>query len=387
MRPLIVITSLGAGGAERSTADFLDYARRRGMSPTVACLYRREGVHDEVVRNGLDVRILSGRGLAAKSRSLRSLIAELKPDLVHTAIFEADVIGRIAAISGPPVLSSLVNASYDPIRLQDPNIRRWRLEVTRIVEALMARILTTHFHAVSSAVKRSAVTQLRLPEERITVIERGRDPRKLGQRSLERRSRVRHALGIADEAPVLLNVGRQEFQKGQKYLLLALRRIILDHPETVLLLAGREGLSSPDLDHVLNESGIAGHVRILGHRDDVPDLLAAADLFVFPSLYEGIGGAVIEAMGLSLPIVGSDLPALRELIHDGQNGILVPIQSPQELADAIVHLLDDPGHAQALGTRGREIFLERFTAEHAHDRLAGLYEKIAGCGRTARIKA
>ena len=135
MRPLIVINSLGSGGTERSTLEFVGWGVDRGWRPTVACLYRRaDSLHDELDRKGVDIRFIDGR-LPAKLRTLRRLVSRLQPDLVHTAIFESDVLGRLAALGGPPVMSSLVNVSYGSVRLQDPNIKRWKLDVVRRVDA------------------------------------------------------------------------------------------------------------------------------------------------------------------------------------------------------------------------------------------------------------
>ena len=388
MHPLIVISGLGTGGAERSTAEFLPYLRNHGIAPTVACLHRSsEGVQDAIVSQGFDVRFLTGRSLVAKTSALRKQIAELKPDLVHTTIFEADIAGRLAAIDGPPVLTSLVNVAYHPVRRQDPNIKIWRLSVARIIEALSARVLTSHFHAISTAVKTSAISQLGISAARITVIERGRDPTRLGTPSRQRRNQARRALGIAQDVRVLTTVGRQEFQKGQKYLLIALQKIVRRHPNTILLLAGRQGHATEELKATLKRSSVSHHVRVLGHRDDIPNLLACADVFVFPSLYEGLGGSIIEAMALGLPVVASDLPAIRELVRPEENGLLVAPQSPDELADAVATLLDMPEWASTLGRRGRRRFLDRFTAERSHQRLMDLYYHVRSSGRRGRFHA
>jgi glycosyltransferase involved in cell wall biosynthesis len=147
------------------------------------------------------------------------------------------------------------------------------------------------------------------------------------------------------------------------------------------MLAGRRGSVSPRLDAVLRGTGLDGEVRFLGHRDDVPEVLAAADLFVFPSLLEGLGGALIEAMALGLPIVASDLPAVREVVEEGANALLVPPGSPGRLADAMRALIDDPERMVAFGARGREIFEERFTIERSVEQMVGLYERVIAEGR------
>ena len=277
------------------------------------------------------------------------------------------------------VLTSLVNTPYDPVRLQDPNVRSTRLRALKQIDGWTARHLTAHFHAISHAVKESAVKDLGIRPHRVTVIERGRDTVRLGDPGPERRARSRRALGIDEADRVLVNVGRQEFQKGQRDLLEAVA-LLAKRPNLVLLIAGRRGHASQDLDRAVHDLGLEDRVRFLGHREDVPELLAAADLFVFPSLYEGLGGALIEAMALAVPVVTSRIDAIEEVVEGGRGAALVAPGRPAELAAAIADLLDDPVRARALGDRGRSIFLERFTLDRSADRMVQLYRSLAIAG-------
>jgi len=321
---------------------------------------------------------------------LRRLINQERPDLIHTTLFEANLIGGLAAArSGVPVLMSLVNTPYVAARLQDPHIHPLRLGAVRAVDAWMSRLLAWHFHAITEAVKNAAVRTLRISPARITVVERGRSALRLGARGEERRRQVRGQLGIPEDDQVLITVGRQEYQKGHRFLLQALALLQSSRPRLRLLLAGRSGYANEELIRLNSALGLKDRVWFMGHREDVPDLLAAADLFVFPSLWEGLGGAVIEAMALGLPVVASDIPALREVVEAGYNAELVPAGSPHELARAISALLDDPERAQSFGARSRQIFEARFTLDRCTERMLDLYEKVAamatgGTTRTPR---
>jgi glycosyltransferase involved in cell wall biosynthesis len=139
---------------------------------------------------------------------------------------------------------------------------------------------------------------------------------------------------------------------------------------------------SPELKPQVQRLGLEGRVRFLGHRNDVPDLLAAADLLALPSLNEGAAGVVIEAMALGVPVVASDLPSLREVTEDGTSGLLVPVASPDALARAIERLLDDQPLARVLGTRGREIFERRFTLDRSVKRMVGMYRSVLASSST-----
>lgn len=382
-RILFLINSLGTGGAERSLAELLPRLAEAGVKPVVACLYRRpEGVERPILEAGYDVLFLSSSTTPGRVLEVRRVIHAVQPDLVHTTLFESDVIGRVAAWhTRVPVVTSLVNVTYGPERLLDPNVRRWKLQAVREIDGWTARRLTARFHAVSRSVKDSAVRSLRIPPDKVTVIERGRDPDRLGRPDAMRRQRVRRELGISEDAQVVVSVGRLEHQKGHRYLFDAVAKVG-QRPHLTILVAGRDGHMSPELKPQVQRLGLEGRVRFLGHRNDVPDLLAAADLLALPSLNEGAAGVVIEAMALGVPVVASDLPSLREVTEDGTSGLLVPVASPDALARAIERLLDDQPLARVLGTRGREIFERRFTLDRSVKRMVGMYRSVLASSST-----
>jgi glycosyltransferase involved in cell wall biosynthesis len=274
-----------------------------------------------------------------------------------------------------------VNTPYVAARLADPNLRRTLLAAVRLLDSWTARHLTDHFHAITTAVKDAAVETMGIRPERITVIERGRDPARLGEPGVERRRRARAALGLADDAPVVIAVGRQEFQKGHRFLLEAVPALAAAHPGVTVLVAGRRGHMSPELERLAALPDVAPHVRLLGFRNDLPEVLAAADVFAFPSLFEGLGGSVIEAMALGLPVVGSDLPALREILEPGRNAELVPAAQPAELAAALAAVLSDRARADRMSERSRQLFLERFTLERSTDLMVELYRRMVSAPR------
>jgi glycosyltransferase involved in cell wall biosynthesis len=377
---LFVINSFLAGGAEMSLVEMLPRLVDDGVTPIIASLYYREvGFEEEVRGAGYDVRLLSGKGRLGKARALRSLIRDESPDLVYTSLFDADLAGWLATLGlGVPLISNLANTAYDPARLADPNIDERRLKVIRSVDGYTSRHGTDHFHAVSQAVKDSTVATLGVDPTRITVVKRGRDAERLGMSTPERRAETRDMLNLPDDAQVVVTVGRQEYQKGHRYLIEAFAQVAADHPRARLVITGREGHATSELKALIDALGIGSAVTILGHRSDVPDVLAASDLFVFPSLYEGLGGALIEALALALPVVASDIPALREVVIEGENALLVPSADPDALQAAISSLLDDPERMEDFGQRSREIFDAEFRAEVAMERMVALLTAVAG---------
>jgi glycosyltransferase involved in cell wall biosynthesis len=380
-----VIDGLGFGGAERSLAELLPGLVSDGIDPTVVCLYHRKGgVEGDVIQAGFDVRFLPS-GAFARVKALRQIIRERSPDLIQTTLVESSLVGRIAAArTGIPVLTSLVNQLYTPARRTDPHTRPMAVAAVRTADRWTARHLTAHFHAITKAVKRWAVPGLGVPAGRITVVERGRDPGRLGDPQPERRAIARNMLGLAPDADVILCVGRQEFQKGHRYLMEAMETVATERRRAVLLMAGRDGGESERLRTMARRPPLDQVVRFLGHRPDLPEILAASDVFVFPSLWEGLGGSLLEAMALGLPVVASDLEPVREVVEDGRCAILVPPRDPAALASSITKLLEDDRLGEELGRQGREIFRARFTLERSTERMIALCRRVASDGRPGR---
>jgi glycosyltransferase involved in cell wall biosynthesis len=382
LQVVFVINGLGTGGAEHSLAAMLPGMTEAGIEPIIVVFQRRaQGVEAELIEAGHDIRFCDQTTLPGRVRFVRSVLTD-GIDLVHTQIYDANVTGRLAATgSGVPVLTSLVNTSYDKERLRDPNLNRWKITGVRAIDGFTARRLTTHFHAISHAVKDAAVEALHIDPARVTVIERGRDPDRFRTTTPEHRAAAKTALGIDPGTPVLVNVGRQEYQKGQGHLLAAMGLAPVAGSSATLLIAGRRGNASHDLEAQAAGLGLGDRVRILGHRDDITDVLAAADVFVFPSLFEGIGGAVIEAMASGLPIVASDIPAMREILEPEQNALLVAVGDPSGLSVAVGRLLADETTRTRFGRRSRQIFEANFTLERAVTRMVELYREVAAAGR------
>lgn len=314
-RVLFVIPGLGPGGAERSLAEEMPGLLARGIDGHVACFrVRHEGVHERVA-SMVPVHVLPPAGRAGRMTSLRDLVRRTRPGLIHTSVLPADLMGRlVGAVTRTPVVSTLVNTTHDPSRLADPRVARPAFEAYRLADAGTAQ-LCAGFRALTPAVKSSSAQTLHVSPDLIVVIPRGRDLKALASSQLSRAD-ARAALGIHPDAFVVGNVARQEYQKGLDTLVRAFRLLRPTVPRAVLVQAGRTGSHSEVIARVGRDSGIPpSALRQLGYRPDISEVvLPACDVFAFPSRYEGFGGAVLEAAAVGLPIVASDLPALREVL-------------------------------------------------------------------------
>ncbi len=378
---VLLINSLAPGGAERSLVELLAPLAASGVKPVLVCLAHSDiGFEQEVAEGGFDLRFVTASSLPGRVREVRSILRAEEPRLLHTTLFDSDIVGRLAAWgTGVPVLTTLANTTYDPARIAgDTNLSRSKVNVVKAIDAVTARRLTDHFHAVSEAVKESAVNHLGIDPDIVSVVRRGRDPVRLGRRTDDRRRLAREHLGFGPDARLVLTVGRHEYQKGQAHLIEAFAKISGRHPFAVLLVAGREGNASKSLHRKAQEGDIADRVRFLGHRSDVGDLMAAADIFVFPSLWEGLGGVLIEALALEVPIVSSDLAATREVVgEDGSSGVLVTPGDVGALAAAIEGLLNDPVRGRQAVANSRERFETEFLLADRSQDLIDLMRRVA----------
>jgi glycosyltransferase involved in cell wall biosynthesis len=379
---LYLIDSLVPGGAERSLAAMAPYLVAGGAGLEVATLHERSGVQAELEAAGVPLHSLAGPGGRPGwvGRAAR-LIAGRRPDLVHTTLFEADLAGRVAAtLCRVPVVSSLVNVAYGPEQQVAGGVDRMKLRAARLLDAATARPVV-RFHAVSEHVADVMARRLHLPRSRIQVVPRGRDPELLGRRTPERRARARAELGIGPEAAVVLAAARHEPQKGLDTLIAAIPGVLDRSPRARFLIAGRDGTQTAVLRALAGRLGVEEAVRFLGARPDIPELLCAADVFAFPSRWEGMPGAVLEAMALEAPIVASDVPPVREAVAHGETAWLVPVGQPEALAQGIVHTLEDPAAAAVRAARAQASFQLGFTVARAAEGMLAFYDHALSVAR------
>lgn len=362
LRLLYVIDSLAPGGAETSLAEMAPGLVARGLELHVLPLRPLLDLAPSLVSGGAVVHTPSRRlGRMANVRTVMNRIQLIRPDLVHSTLYESDIAGRVAAwLTRVPVSTSVVGDSYG-------HARRGEVDHGRLRLALAADRLTaqhaSRFHAVSESLARSITLNLGIPRGRIDVVPRGRDPEKYRFRPAGVRRNVRNALGLSPDAPVILTVGRLEPAKGLLSLMRALPFVTAAHPDLVVLMAGKHGESSRELRLAATRLGI--DVRFLGHRTDVPALLAAADVLCFPSLREGSPGTLIEAMAVGCPVVASDIAANEEVLGrgDGCAGQMFRTGDHRHLGAALLRVLMHPDSSGDVARLGRARYEDLYTID------------------------
>ena len=330
MRIAYLITDLDVGGAERNLAMLVRGLDSRCFDVSVASLMPVGAVGEDVRAAGAAVTDLhmAGRSDCRVMGRLLGWLRSVRPDILHTWLLHANVLGRLAArLARVPVVVS-------SIRVAEP--RRLHLLLERLTSPLADCILT------NSESLRDYMTEQGLEGRRIRVIPNSVD--------LQRFSALEGRRGEGTGMKVLF-VGRLAEQKGVDVLL---RSAAMLHPrcDVTFELVG-EGPDRTRLEHLARELRLE-NVRFPGPRDDVPDLLCEADILVLPSRWEGLPNVVLEAMAAGCPVVATDVVGTRDLIRDGVNGLLVPPDDPAALAAAIGRLATDAALRKSLATAGME---------------------------------
>ncbi|MFX0197534.1 MAG: glycosyltransferase family 4 protein, partial [Candidatus Hodarchaeota archaeon] len=186
---------------------------------------------------------------------------------------------------------------------------------------------------------------------------------------------IRDELGISKEARVLGTVARFTEQKGHQYLIDAAPKIVSAFPDVYFVFVGDGPLRS-ELHFKVHQLGLDSQVLFLGFRSDVRDLLNAFDVFVLPSLYEGLPNVVLEAMACGKPVIATEVDGTPEAVVQGETGILVPTQDSEALANAIIELLGDRRKVEEMGRRGRERVEMKFSLDSEINKFVELYERL-----------
>lgn len=355
-----VLLSLEPGGLENGVVNIVN-----GLDPTlfrssVCCLKRSGAFASRIQRDDVEVQSM-GLGQGNDWRlplRLARLFRASRPDIVHTrnveSFFYAGVAARLAGV--PVLVHSEHGRTFDD--------RPLRFHAQRVLSRGADGIF-----AVSSQLRDDLVRHVGLPARRVDVLHNGVDHRRFA--SADRRT-ARAALGLPEQAFVVGSVGRLAAVKNYPMLLRACAALRAD--DIWLVLAG-EGPERSTLERLVEELGLAGRVRLLGHRDDVSQVLAALDVFALPSRSEGMSNTLLEAMAAGLPAVVTRVGGNPEILRDAIDGELVGDDDAAAFAQALGRLARDPSRRAAMGESARRRVAEAFSIEAMVERYARYYLK------------
>jgi glycosyltransferase involved in cell wall biosynthesis len=387
-----LIEALGPGGAERLLYTNLKHFDPARVRSTVFTVYSRDNHWLGPIRElGVPVISLDCDGPRSLPRAIKNFSAWLRanrPDVVHSHLWAANVVGRVGGrLAGVPVISSVHNPDHEDAAWSDgAEVSLTKRRIAKGIDRWTARLGNERLVAVSEYVRQSANRHLKFSLDEIDLLYNPIDTDALTNTPQKDRAELSRELGLLPDAIILLNVARLSPQKGLIHALRALPKIIEKYPQAHLVSVGAttDPAWHEQLKNEANRSGVANHFHILGTRRNVTDFLRACDVFVFPSLYEGLGIALIEAMAVGCVCVATTAGPIPEFVENGRNGILVPPADSEAMAAAVCELLADPERRKQLSAKARQTALDRFQPQAAADRLTQIYEKVAQ--RSSRLK-
>ena len=289
------------------------------------------------------------------------LVRQQSVSLIHAHEFRANAFGALVAkLCGIPLIATVHGKNYYPDHAKRRVAYRWTSHVAHMV-------------AVSHDLRRFLEVRVGIARKRIAVVHNGVDL--VEPASFDQIQQLRGELEISTNEFVIGIVGSLYPVKGHACLFRALKTVLAQRPRTRLLVIGGGGLDHT-LERTARELGIEQAVSFLGFRDDVPRLLPLLDLFVLPSLSEGLSIAVLEAMSAGVPVIASRVGGNPEIVLDRETGYLIPPESPAELASSILELIGDRYRANLMGKRGRERVAREFTTERMLGRYQDLYDSL-----------
>jgi len=298
---------------------------------------------------------------------LRKLLKQLRPDILHIHGNKAALVGRLALLGkkAPPTVVTVHNflifqQAFFPLK-----------QMAAAVERFLMR-KTTQLITVSEQLKVALIKDERLPGEKIKVIHNGID---LNNWQTFNRWELRQKLGLERETFVILAVGRLVAWKGHSFLINALNSPPLKAEKNIKLLIAGDGPLKKQLTQLVAEQGLSAKITFLGYVTNVPELMAASDLFVLPSVNEPFGLVLLEAMAAKLPIIATNDGGVPEIITHRQTGWLVPPQDATALAAAIIRLKSDANLRATLAATAWQELNNRFSLAEMLAKTERVYEQ------------
>jgi len=363
------ITDLDPGGAERQLVELVTRLDRGKFDPVVYCLGHRpvsnppahnpRSLADELEAAGVRVHFFHARRswqFFSVLRKLRRQITADAPRIVQTFLFHANLLGTLAArLSGVPHVVT-------GIRVAERR-SRWHLPLARWTDRWVER------HVCVSESVRDFCRQAGLSESKLEVIPNGVDVARFAVAAPATLAEFE----IPADRQVIAHVGRLDAQKGVGWLLEQMPRIIAARPKAELLLIGR-GPEQDNLERLAARLGVAERVHFAGFRRDIPEILAASDLCVLASRWEGMPNSLLEAMAAGKPIVATRVEGVQEPLGPGTSEQTSSPADPQTFTQKAVAILSDAGLASRLGRENQQRAREFFTFEA----MVAAYERLYG---------
>jgi glycosyltransferase involved in cell wall biosynthesis len=354
----MLLGDLALGAPSAGIELSVGYLREVDKSPSAQRL-QAAGIEPTLVNSG---RLMDINSL----RLVRAHLRAVEPDVLHTHLPTADLLGAMAArtlrIPSISTIHLIDRATTDPAGPRAAIKDRFTVMARRYGDA---RII-----AVSEAARRAYLERQRERPERVVTIHNGIAPPQPGRSPAD----LRAEMGIAPEALVVAMVTVLRKGKGHDLAVQAIAQLRQRHPTLTLLVVG----DGPERLHIAELAAPLGDGAVLtGHRDDIPEVLGAADVLLHPTLMDAFPTILLEACAVGLPVLATAVGGIPEIVTDGRNGLLLPAPpSSATIAAGLERLLGDPILRARLGAEARARYEREFSAERWAKRLRSVYDEI-----------
>lgn len=372
-----VITRLCKGGAQENTVHSVRLANRDRYDPELISgpTFGDEGSIEDAVRAaGIEIirvpALVRPAAPVADIKALRELTRLFRDrhyDIVHTHTSKAGFVGRLAAVrAGVPVIvhtphGNIFQGYFNPVTTR----------VFIAMERYAARRTDRIVELTPGGVDEHLAMRIGRREQ-FAVVFSGIDVAPF-ESAMERRAQTRRALGYDDATFLVGAAGRLEPIKGFAYFVEAARRVCERCPNARFVLAGQGSLEAELRERA---APLGGRFRLLGAREDVPDLMAALDLFVLTSLNEGMGRVLLEAGAAGVASVATRVGGVPDIIEDTRTGLLVPPRDAAATADAVCAMAGDDARRRAMGQAARHRVVPEYSLERMQQKIETLYEAL-----------
>lgn len=379
IRILQLIDRVGNAGAEMLLPTFAAGLDRTRFEVQVCGLRPRPGSLTLPALHALGVPVIElNQRNAYDLPALWSLVRYIRRqriDIIHTHLQGADIMGRMAGfLTRTPVVSTIHNGLVD--LNEEPRHRQ-------LLERWSARLWCRRLVVVSELLRAEVTDWFGLPPDRVITIANGVDTARFRRGPEFERGPIRRAL-VGSDGPLITNVARLAPQKAQQYLIEATRIVAATRPDVRVALVG-EGDERAALEAQARALGVSEQVVFAGFRDDIPNILAASDIFVLSSLWEGMPVALLEAMAAGCTAVVTDVGGVGQVVRDGATGFLVPPGDAAALAAALLACVTDPARARQVGAAGQAWVEQEYGMRAWVAKLENLY--LRELGRTGQPTA
>ena len=351
------------GGAEEMVLNLVRHLPDR-FEPIVCCINQAGPIGEEIRKTGVPFHVFHldpGMRRPWHVLGIARHLRQLQPDIVHTFLLTASLYGRLGAIlAGVPVIVGT-----------EVNIYEHKQRHHAFAERLLMRG-TDRVVVSAESVRDFYVQQVQADPARVDVIYNAVDWSQL--QTTTTREALRASAGVPAGAPLAGIIARLTEQKAHRYLFEAMA----DTPglATLHLLVVGDGELRDDLRGRADRLGLTGRVHFLGARRDLGDLLASIDVFVMPSLWEGLPLSMVLAMGAGLPVVATRVAGIPEVVQDGVTGFLVPPADVPALGSALARLVGDPDRRRTMGSAASAFVRPRFGVDGYVTAVTDLYDRL-----------